>query len=76
MYGYPGGRVQLTVWLHAGFVSVGESTPQEVELQGERLEPSGLAAGGPAAPPVGSQGFLELQEQVQATLLAPCDLQE
>lgn len=45
-------------------------------MEEERLEPSGLAAGGPAAPPVGSQGFLELQEQVQATFLAPRDLQE
>lgn len=78
--GWPWGshRVQCTVWLHPGVGPVGEPTPQEVavEAEEERLEPSGLAAGGPAAPPVGSQWVLELQEQVQATLWAPSDLQE
>lgn len=68
-------RVQRVVWLHLGFGPVGQSVPQKVEVEG-LLEPPGQAAGGPAATPVGAQGFLGFQEQVQASLLLPRDLQE
>lgn len=69
-------RVQCAIRLHPGSGPVGESAPQEVEVEEERLETPGLAEGEQAAPFVGSQGLLELQEEVQTTLLASPELQE
>lgn len=63
--------------MHTESSPVGESVPQEVELKkGECMEPPGRAASGSAAPPVDSQGLLELQEQIQTKLQAQRGLQE